>query len=82
MKRIGITGGIASGKSAVAGMLREMGFHVIDADRLGHEVIEPGKPAMTKLSTSLARELWDQIDASIAGNWERLCLQMQRNWAG
>jgi dephospho-CoA kinase len=41
MKRIGITGGIASGKSAVARMLREMGFRVIDADRLGHEVIEP-----------------------------------------
>ena len=41
MKRLGITGGIASGKSAVAGMLREMGFRVIDADRLGHEVMEP-----------------------------------------
>ena len=41
MKRIGITGGIASGKSAVAGILRELGFRVIDADRLGHEVIEP-----------------------------------------
>lgn len=49
MKRIGITGGIASGKSAVAGMLREMGFHVIDADRLGHEVIEPGKPAYEEI---------------------------------
>ena len=45
MKRIGITGGIASGKSVVAGMLREMGFHVIDADRVGHEVIEPGTRA-------------------------------------
>jgi dephospho-CoA kinase len=45
MKRLGITGGIASGKSAVAGILREMGFRVIDADRLGHEVIEPGTRA-------------------------------------
>jgi dephospho-CoA kinase len=45
MKRLGITGGIASGKSAVAGMLRELGFHVIDADSLGHEVIEPGTRA-------------------------------------
>jgi len=49
MKRIGITGGIASGKSAVAGMLREMGFRVIDADRLGHEVIEPGTPAYDEI---------------------------------
>ena len=45
MKRLGITGGIASGKSAVAGMLREMGFRVIDADRLGHEVMGPGTRA-------------------------------------
>jgi dephospho-CoA kinase len=45
MKRLGITGGIASGKSSVAGMLRELGFRVIDADALGHEVIEPGTQA-------------------------------------
>jgi dephospho-CoA kinase len=49
MKRIGITGGIASGKSAVAGMLRELGFRVIDADRLGHEVIEPGTRAYDEI---------------------------------
>jgi dephospho-CoA kinase len=49
MKRIGITGGIASGKSALAGMLRELGFRVIDADRVGHEVIEPGKPAYDEI---------------------------------
>jgi dephospho-CoA kinase len=45
MLRLGLTGGIASGKSAVAGMLREMGFAVIDADSLGHALIEPGQAA-------------------------------------
>jgi dephospho-CoA kinase len=45
MKRLGITGGISSGKSAVARMLRELGFRVIDADALGHEVMEPGTRA-------------------------------------
>ena len=45
MKRLGITGGISSGKSAVAKMLRELGFRVIDADALGHEVMEPGTRA-------------------------------------
>jgi dephospho-CoA kinase len=45
MKRLGITGGIASGKSVVAGMLRDMGFHVIDADALGHTLMEPGTQA-------------------------------------
>jgi dephospho-CoA kinase len=49
MKRLGITGGIASGKSAVAGMLRELGFRVIDADALGHEVIEPGTRAYDEI---------------------------------
>jgi dephospho-CoA kinase len=45
MLRLGLTGGIASGKTAVAGMLREMGFAVLDADLLAHKVIEPGQPA-------------------------------------
>jgi dephospho-CoA kinase len=49
MKRLGITGGIASGKSAVAGMLRELGFKVIDADGLGHRLIEPGTPAYDEI---------------------------------
>ncbi len=45
MLRLGLTGGIASGKSAVAAMLREMGFAVADADALAHRLIEPGLPA-------------------------------------
>ena len=45
MLRLGLTGGIASGKSTVAAMLREMGFHVLDADSLAHRLIEPGLPA-------------------------------------
>jgi dephospho-CoA kinase len=45
MLRLGLTGGIASGKSAVAGMLRERGFSVIEADLLAHALIEPGQPA-------------------------------------
>jgi dephospho-CoA kinase len=45
MLRLGLTGGIASGKSAVAAMLREMGFSVLDADSLAHKLIEPGLPA-------------------------------------
>ncbi|HEY6270296.1 MAG TPA: dephospho-CoA kinase [Candidatus Acidoferrum sp.] len=45
MLRLGLTGGIASGKSAAAAMLREMGFAVLDADSLAHKLIEPGQPA-------------------------------------
>src|SRR5579864_8160260 len=45
MLRLGLTGGIASGKSAVAAMLRELGFSVLDADGLAHKLIEPGQSA-------------------------------------
>jgi len=45
MLRVGITGGIASGKSVVAEALRHLGFPAIDADSLGHELMEPGTPA-------------------------------------
>jgi dephospho-CoA kinase len=45
MLRLGLTGGIASGKSTVAAMLREMGFAVLDADSLAHKLMEPGMPA-------------------------------------
>jgi len=45
MLRLGLTGGIASGKTAVAAMLRELGFDVLDADSLAHQLIEAGQPA-------------------------------------
>ena len=45
MLRMGLTGGIASGKSAVAALLRDLGFRVLDADSLAHKLMEPGQPA-------------------------------------
>ena len=42
--RIGLTGGLASGKSTVARMLDERGATVVDADRLVAELYEPGRP--------------------------------------
>jgi dephospho-CoA kinase len=50
MRTIGLTGGIASGKSTVSQMLRELGAHVIDADALAREVVEPGTPALKEIS--------------------------------
>ncbi len=49
MLRLGLTGGIASGQSAVAAMLREMGFAVLDADALAHKLIEPGQAAYAEV---------------------------------
>ncbi|KFA93627.1 dephospho-CoA kinase [Archangium violaceum] len=42
----GLTGGIASGKSTVSRMLRELGAQVLDADVIAREVVEPGTPGL------------------------------------
>lgn len=47
---IGLTGGIASGKSLVAGFFREMGAHVIDADAIAREVVAPGTEALREIA--------------------------------
>ncbi len=45
MRLIGLTGGIASGKSTVASMLASRGAIVVDADAIARSIVEPGKPA-------------------------------------
>ena len=46
---VGLTGGIATGKSTVAGMFKRCGATVIDADALAREVVQPGKPAWREI---------------------------------
>ncbi len=46
---VGLTGGIGSGKSTVAGLLAERGAVVIDADQIARQVVEPGQPAHAQL---------------------------------
>lgn len=49
MKIIGLTGGIATGKTTVARFLEELGAVVVDADQLSRDVVAPGSPALAKL---------------------------------
>ncbi|MGY1838557.1 MULTISPECIES: dephospho-CoA kinase [unclassified Modestobacter] len=49
MLRIGLTGGIGSGKSTVAALLAERGALVVDADRLAREVVAPGTPGLAEV---------------------------------
>jgi dephospho-CoA kinase len=49
MKVIGLTGNIACGKSVVAGMFRELGASVIDADQVARLIVEPGQPAWKEI---------------------------------
>ncbi len=46
---VGLTGGIATGKSTVAGIFKRCGAAVIDADALAREVVQPGKPAWREI---------------------------------
>ncbi len=59
MLRIGLTGGIATGKSTVAGILRDLGLPVIDADALAHTLQEPGEPARDEIIREFGAEVVD-----------------------
>ncbi|AFS78005.1 dephospho-CoA kinase CoaE [Gottschalkia acidurici 9a] len=48
-KVIGLTGGIATGKSTVSNILKEKGFKIIDADKIAREIVEVGSPAYKKI---------------------------------
>jgi dephospho-CoA kinase len=57
--RIGLTGGLASGKSTVAGWLREAGFEVVDADRLVAELYQPGGEGAAAVRSLFGPEMLD-----------------------
>jgi len=50
LRLYGLTGGIASGKSTVSTMLRELGAQVLDADVIAREVVEPGTPGLAAVA--------------------------------
>lgn len=67
---LGLTGGIATGKSTVTAMLRERGIPVIDADQIAREVVEPGKPAYESIVRYFGEEILlpdGQIDRAKLG---------------
>ncbi|HET8666178.1 MAG TPA: dephospho-CoA kinase [Nocardioides sp.] len=55
--RVGLTGGVASGKSTVSGMLRELGAVVVDADVLAREVVEPGTSGFDAVVAAFGPEI-------------------------
>jgi dephospho-CoA kinase len=61
---VGLTGGIATGKSTVSAMLRQRGCVLIDADVLAREVVEPGEPAL--------RQIAEEFGAGVLGPDGRL----------
>lgn len=63
MNLIALTGGIASGKSTVARRLTELGAHLVDADRLAREVVEPGSPTLTRIAQTFGEDVLDDRGA-------------------
>jgi dephospho-CoA kinase len=57
MLKIGLTGGIASGKSTVASLLRGHGCDVLEMDPIGHEFLEPGQAAYDEVAREFGREI-------------------------
>jgi dephospho-CoA kinase len=54
---VGLTGGLATGKSTVSALLRQLGCVVLDADLLAREVVEPGQPALATIAREFGPDL-------------------------
>jgi dephospho-CoA kinase len=82
MLRIGLTGGLASGKSFVGRTLRDLGCHLIQADELGHSVLAPGGEVHDAVVAEFGRDILDgsggidrrKLAALVFGNPERLAV--------
>src|SRR4249919_1333450 len=58
LKLVGLTGGIATGKSTVARLIAERGIPIVDADQLAREAVEPGQPSLAEIARR-----WPQVVA-------------------
>jgi dephospho-CoA kinase len=80
MLRVGLTGGLASGKTFVGHALAELGCHLIEADELGHQVLLPGGEAYDAVVNEFGEEILDEdryivrrkLGALVWDNAERL----------
>ncbi|MCM6833899.1 dephospho-CoA kinase [Leuconostoc mesenteroides] len=59
MLTVGLTGGIATGKSTVSALLRQAGFPIVDADIVAREVVEPGTPTLEKIKLAFGPGIID-----------------------
>ena len=57
MLKVGLTGGIASGKSVIGEMFVALGAHLVQADRLAHQVMDPGEPVYNQVVRHFGREI-------------------------
>lgn len=55
--RLGLTGGIATGKSTVAKQIRAAGFPVVDADEVARAIVQPGEPALAEIQQAFGTQV-------------------------
>ena len=70
MRVVGLTGGIASGKSTVSTMFRERGAPIVDADVVAREIVAPGSPALDEIVARFGEQVLDaqgQLDRKVLG---------------
>lgn len=60
MLRIGLTGGIGSGKSTICHIFHEFGIPIIDSDVIARELVEPGRPALQQIVTLFGEQVLQQ----------------------
>ncbi|MCG6886316.1 MAG: dephospho-CoA kinase [Proteobacteria bacterium] len=60
MLKIGLTGGIGSGKSTVSDIFSQLGVPVIDMDVIARQVVEPGSPALTEITETFGTSILNQ----------------------
>ena len=77
---VGLTGGVATGKTTVAKMFKQCGAAVIDADQLAHDVVKPGKPAWREIVKTFGKTILNpdrtlnrrELGAIVFGNRTKL----------
>ncbi len=70
MLRVGVTGGIGSGKTALTDWLSEQGIVIVDADRVAREVVQPGTPALKAIIDAFGEQYLTQD-----GNLDRAAMR-------
>lgn len=80
MLKVGLTGGIGSGKSEVSGRLAKLGAVVIDADKIAREVVEPGTPGLARIVAVFGEHVLRADGSSTGSGWDRSCSPTPTGW--
>jgi dephospho-CoA kinase len=78
MLKVGLTGGIATGKSLVGGMFAELGAHIIEADKIGHELMVPGEPVYDEIVKRFGTEILNPDKTVNRGKLAELAFDQRR----